>query len=92
MQEYQKLWENSPRIQQNWFHIFLICLRFSTQFTRIMEITSLFELPFCREALGKNLSLAMWSLGRGQRRSGGKSGWGSPESGRRRVGEGPTGH
>jgi hypothetical protein len=33
------------------------------QFTRNREITSLLELPFCREALGKNLGFAMWSLG-----------------------------
>jgi hypothetical protein len=30
----------------------------------------LFELPFCREALGKKLRFAMWSWAAGQRRSG----------------------
>jgi hypothetical protein len=34
------------------------------QFTRIRKITSLFELPNCKKALGKNLFLAMWPLGR----------------------------
>jgi hypothetical protein len=33
------------------------------QFTRNMKITLLLELPFRREALGKILGFAMWSLG-----------------------------
>jgi hypothetical protein len=44
--------------------LFLIFLRFSTQFTRIRKITSLFELPICRKAPGKKFCFAMWPLGR----------------------------
>jgi hypothetical protein len=39
-------------------------LLFSTDFTRIRKITSLFELPICRKALEKNPFLEMWPLGR----------------------------
>jgi hypothetical protein len=60
----------------------MILLWFYTQFTRNSQITLLLELTFCREALGKKLFFAMWSLGRGQRRSGGNSGRGSPDPGR----------
>jgi hypothetical protein len=33
------------------------------QFTRNSQMVLLLELPFCREALGKNLSFTMWPLG-----------------------------
>jgi hypothetical protein len=38
--------------QQNWFCIFLIFLRFSTQFTRISKNTLLFQIRFCSRGPG----------------------------------------
>jgi hypothetical protein len=38
-------------------------LLFSTQFTRISQRVLLFELTFCREALGKKFFIAMSPLG-----------------------------
>jgi hypothetical protein len=42
----------SPRIQQNWFCIFLNFLRFSTQFTKISEGTLLLKFQIFTKALG----------------------------------------
>jgi hypothetical protein len=43
--------------------IFLIFLRFATQFTRISKGTLLFQLPICSQALENNFPFAIWFPG-----------------------------